>query len=131
MFVHTHRDHSEYCQGGRVSSRPPWRITETGLDLRVRLTPRSSLDHIEGVMDTATGAAVKVWVRAAPEAGRANSAVEALVADWLAVPKTAVRVSSGVTSRVKMLTIECDGLVLARKLADWLGQKTDMTKGKL
>jgi uncharacterized protein len=105
-----------------VSARPPWRITDTGLDLRVRLTPRSSHDTVEGVIDTATGAAVRVWVRAIPEAGRANDAVEALIADWLGVPKTSVSVSSGASSRVKMLSVEGDGLFLARKLVDWLGK---------
>jgi uncharacterized protein len=97
-------------------------MTDTGLDLRVRLTPRASHDLIDGITETATGAAVRVWVRALPEAGRANAAVEALVADWLGVPKTKVSVSTGATARVKMLSIEGDGLMLARKLVDWLGQ---------
>jgi uncharacterized protein len=105
-----------------MSGRPPWRITDTGLDLRIRTTPRASNDLIEGVTETATGAAVRVWVRAQPEAGRANNAVEGLVAEWLDVPKTHVRVSTGTTSRVKMLSIDGDGLLLARKLADWLGR---------
>lgn len=112
-----------------MSARPPWRITAYGLDLRVRLTPRSSQDHIEGVMDTAAGAAVKVWVRAVPEAGRANTAVEILIAGWLNVPKTSVAVSSGVTSRVKMLSIKGDGLSLARKLADWHARVPVIAKG--
>jgi uncharacterized protein len=62
-----------------MSGRPPWRITDTGLDLRIRLTPRAVHDLIDGVTETATGAAVRVWVRALPEAGRANDAVEGLV----------------------------------------------------
>jgi uncharacterized protein len=113
-----------------VSGRPPWRITETGLDLRVRLTPRASQDHIEGVIETATGAAVKILVRAVPEAGRANTAVETIVADWLAVPKSSVVVTSGVTSRVKMLTVAGDGLSMAHRLADWLARMTAQGKGQ-
>jgi uncharacterized protein len=112
-----------------MSARPPWRITTSGLDLRVRLTPRSSQDHIEGVIETAAGAAVKVWVRAVPEAGRANMAVEMLVADWLHVPKSCVVVTSGVASRVKMLSIEGDGLSIARKLADWHARMPGTAKG--
>ena len=112
-----------------MSARPPWRITASGLDVRVRLTPRSSQDHIEGVVETASGAAVKVWVRAVPEAGRANTAVESLVADWLSVPKSSVRVVSGVASRVKMLSIDGDGLALARKLADWHDRMQGTAKG--
>jgi uncharacterized protein len=113
-----------------VSGRPPWRITATGLDLRVRLTPRSSQDHIEGVIETATGAAVKVWVRAVPEAGRANTAVETIIADWLDVAKSNVVVTSGVTSRVKMLTITGDGLSMAHRLADWLARMSGPAKAK-
>jgi uncharacterized protein len=116
------RSDPELEAGLRVSARPPWRMTATGLDLRVRLTPRSSQDLIDGVIVTATGVAVRVWVRAVPEGGRANSAVEVLVADWLGIPKTHVTVASGTSSRVKMLSIEGNGLALAKKLANWLGQ---------
>jgi uncharacterized protein len=114
-----------------MSGRPPWRITDTGLDLRIRLTPRAVHDLIDGVTETATGAAVRVWVRALPEAGRANDAVEGLVAAWLEVPKTHVHVSTGTTSRVKMLAIDGDGLLLARKLADWLGRASQSSESAM
>jgi uncharacterized protein len=105
-------------------------MTATGLDVRVRLTPRSSQDLIDGVIETATGAAVRAWVRAVPEGGRANSAVELLVAEWLGVPKTRVTVSTGISSRIKMLSIEGNGLELAKKLADWLSRLPPTTTSK-
>ena len=45
-------------------------------------------------------------VTAAPEHGRANEAVIALIAETLAVPKSHVTVTRGAASREKMLEIE-------------------------
>ena len=47
-------------------------------------------------------------VTAAPEDGKANDAVVALLAERLGVPRRAVRVAGGASSRVKW--IEVDGL---------------------
>jgi uncharacterized protein YggU (UPF0235/DUF167 family) len=47
-------------------------------------------------------------VRAAPENGAANAAVEALLAKRLKVARTSVHVAKGASSRVKMVDI--DGL---------------------
>ena len=54
------------------------------------------------------GDAWKLRVAAAPERGRANAAVCALVAETLGVPVATVRVAAGASSRRKV--VEVDGL---------------------
>jgi uncharacterized protein YggU (UPF0235/DUF167 family) len=80
-----------------------------GLDIFVRLTPKSSTDAIESVQTAADGAAyLAVRVRAVPEKGAANAALERLLADWLDVPKRAVSVVAGSTSRLKTVRLTGD-----------------------
>jgi uncharacterized protein len=69
----------------------------------VRVTPRSGRDAVEGVDELG---ALRVWVMAAPTDGAANKAVIKLLAKALAVPRGAVTVVSGATSRHKQLRIE-------------------------
>ena len=52
---------------------------------------------------TAEGPAFKARVRALPEDGAANAALERLVAGWLDVPKSSVRLIAGGKSRVKTI----------------------------
>jgi uncharacterized protein YggU (UPF0235/DUF167 family) len=73
----------------------------------VRVTPRGGRDAVDGIEVLANGkSVVKVRVRVAAEGGEANRAVTELFAELLHVPKSKVRVASGVTSRVKQITIE-------------------------
>lgn len=102
---------------GEGASGVPWRIVQNGLAIRVRLTPKASRDAIEGVEETADGPALKARVRAVPEDGAANAAVEKLLAAWLGVPKSAVTLVSGGKSRVKMLAVSGDGTALAAAVA--------------
>lgn len=91
----------------------PWRVATAGLVLRVRLTPKASRDAVEGVEATVDGPALKARVRALPEDGAANAAVERLIAAWLGVPKGAVALIAGGRSRVKTLAITGDARELA------------------
>lgn len=70
--------------------------------LRVHVTPKASREEIGGWR----GAEILVRVTAAPEGGKANAAVERLVAAAFNVPKSAVRVVRGQSSRTKMVEIE-------------------------
>ena len=89
--------------------------TATGFRLRVRLTPKGGRDAIEGPGADAAGVVhLKARVRAAPEDGKANAALEALLAKTLGVPKSAVRVDKGATSRVKLVEIDAGPEALAR-----------------
>lgn len=86
--------------------RLPLRITETGIAVTVRLTPGASADQIIGVETGADGAPfLKARVRAAPEKGKANTALIALIAKWLGVPKSSVEIFAGGSSRLKQLAI--------------------------
>ena len=74
--------------------------------LPVKVVPGSSRNHIAGWLE----ASLKVRVRAPPERGKANAAVEKLVACALDLPSGRVRVVSGMTSTRK--TLEIAGLSL-------------------
>ena len=99
----------------------PWRTAGGCVIVRVRLTPKSSLEGIEGVGPTAEGAAFMVRVRAVPAEGEANAVLERLVARWLDVPRSAVHVTHGSKSRVKSLTISGDTGCLEQRLQAKLG----------
>jgi len=94
----------------------PWRAGAGCVIVRVRVTPKSSLEAVEGVGVTAEGAAFLARVRSAPADGEANAALERLVARWLDVPKSAVRLTHGAKSRVKSLTISGDLGCLEQRL---------------
>jgi uncharacterized protein (TIGR00251 family) len=72
--------------------------------LRVKVRPGARRHELAGVH----GDALRVAVRAAPERGRANDAVCALVAETLSIRRRDVRVVSGAAARDKTLAI--DGL---------------------
>jgi uncharacterized protein (TIGR00251 family) len=96
---------------------PFWSRRADGIDLHVRLTPKSSRDALEGVETRADGArALKARVRAVPEDGKANEALIALVAKSLKVPASRIRLTSGATSRQKTLFLEGDPDALAERL---------------
>ena len=94
-----------------------YRVRADGADLFVRLTPKSSRDALEGVETTADGAAhVKARVRAVPEKGAANTALERLVARALGLPSGSVAVVAGGTSRLKTVRIAGEPAALSRLL---------------
>jgi uncharacterized protein len=70
----------------------------------VKAIPRAARDEIVGWL----GGALKVRIAAAPQDGRANAALEALLAEALGVRKSAVRVAAGHAATRKR--VEIDGL---------------------
>lgn len=48
----------------------------------------------------------EVWVREVPEDGRANRAILEALSEELSVPKSALSVVSGQTSRTKVIAVE-------------------------
>lgn len=72
--------------------------------IRVRLTPRAARDQIAGWR----AGVLRVRVAAPPVDGRANEALERLLADALGLPRSAVRIVSGARARDKLVAI--DGL---------------------
>ena len=81
--------------------------------LPVRLTPKSGRDEIVGVEAFGAEAVLKVRVRALPEDGRANHALERLIAHWLKLPPSSVTVvAQGGKSRMKQVVVEGDAETL-------------------
>ncbi len=72
--------------------------------LAIKVVPGSSREGIAGWL----GTALKVRVRQAPEAGKANDAVRRLLANTLQLPVEDIRIVSGAASPHK--TIEISGL---------------------
>ena len=89
----------------------------SGVSLSVRLTPKAARDEVIGIETLGGEPVLKARVRALPEAGRANEALEKLIANWLDVWRASVRVTHGVKSRVKQVAIEGDADALAALIA--------------
>lgn len=71
------------------------------VSIPVKVTPRASRSEIVGWAD----GRLRVRIAAVPADGRANAALEALLADALGVRKTAVNVVGGHTSPRKRVEI--------------------------
>jgi len=69
--------------------------------LELKVSPKASRNAITGFM----GEALKLAVTAAPERGKANAAVEELLAQALALPLSAVKVVGGHTSKTKRIEV--------------------------
>ena len=95
-------------------------VRDDGLLVAVKAMPKSRRDAIVGVMATPEGQALKVAVTAAPENGKANAAVAAVVAKALDVPKSAVSVVSGATDRRKLLHVAGDPAALSLIAQQWI-----------
>jgi len=72
------------------------------LVITVKVQPRASKPRVERTGD----GEFKVRVHAAPEGGRANEAVVALLAGYFHVPRAGVRILRGASSRRKIVSIE-------------------------
>jgi uncharacterized protein YggU (UPF0235/DUF167 family) len=95
----------------------PFRPRNDGADLFVRLTPKAAMDRLEGIETSADGRSyLKARVRAVPENGAANQALERLVAKALGVPRSAVSVVAGGTARLKTLRVLGDPAALAKTI---------------
>jgi len=94
----------------------PVRTCKDGVLVQIRLTPGASRDEINGIDRAADGSAqLAARVRAVPEKGAANTALLKLFAKWLGVPKSAVSVRTGATSRLKTLHVQGTAELLIEK----------------
>ncbi|MCC7250435.1 MAG: DUF167 domain-containing protein [Hyphomicrobium sp.] len=110
-----------------VAGRPadvPWRLGAGCVIVRVRLTPKSSKDAIDGVEETPEGPAIKARVRALPSEGEANAALLKLLAKWLGVAKSSVELAQGGKSRVKSVEITGNSVEIEARLAERLAALT-------
>lgn len=89
-----------------MADTEPWGVVANVVLVRVRLTPKSSRDAVDGIETLSDGTTVlKARVRAVPEDGKANAALELLIADWLGIAKRAATVVGGQTARLKTVSI--------------------------
>ena len=104
----------------------PWRAVSGGMQVALRVTPRGGRDAIDGVETLSDGRSVlKLRVRAVAEGGEANRAVTELLAKSLGLPKAAVRLASGTTSRLKQVVIAGDSAELDAALRKLTSDNTD------
>lgn len=77
------------------------RHTKSGFILSIKVSPNASKNEI-GSWENGR---LRVRITASPEKGKANAAVEALIAKAFNVPKSSVSVIRGTTSRDKEVEI--------------------------
>lgn len=94
-------------------------MVDGGVRLRLKVRPQARRAGIEGVVADRDGEALAVSVTAAPEDGKANAAVIALLATTLGVAKSTISVSQGAAARRKMIHVAADGPALAATLESW------------
>ena len=75
--------------------------------LVVRLTPRAGQDRIDGwIIDASGRPLLQARTAAPPTDGRANAALEKMIAKAVGLPPSAVAVTAGAASRVKTLRLD-------------------------
>jgi len=92
----------------------PDRTRPAALRLQIHLQPRATRDRIVGWH----GSALKVQVHAPPVDGAANAALVELLAATLAIPRRAVRILQGGTSRNKLVEIDSPDPATCRQRLD-------------
>jgi uncharacterized protein (TIGR00251 family) len=87
--------------------------TRDGVLVTVKVTPRA---RREGIEPAGADTALRVRVTEAPESGKANAAVLALLARHWRVPKTSLTMVTGSSSRIKRILVRGDPCVLLNQL---------------
>ncbi|APZ52419.1 DUF167 domain-containing protein [Salipiger abyssi] len=76
-------------------------LATPGATLELRVTPKASRNEIREEAGT-----LRVYVTTAPEDGKANAAVQKLLAKALGVPKSRLTLIRGATARDKVFRVE-------------------------
>ena len=100
----------------------PFTARADGVAVRLKVLPRARRDAVDGIVEGRDGPALRVWVTAAPDGGKANAAVIALLARAWRVPKSAIALVQGATSRQKLIHVTADPQQFMSKLDQWLKQ---------
>lgn len=82
----------------------PFRKSKKGIEIKIKVEPRSSKKGISGVF----GDFLKVKVHAPPVAGAANEELIEILSGELGIKKSAIRIIRGSSSKVK--TVEIEGI---------------------
>lgn len=94
-----------------------WRATPDGVTVMIKVQPKSRRPGVQGTAPSADGPRLRLGVTEAAEGGRANEAVRELMARTLGVPKSAVSIAAGESSREKLLRVSGDTTSLGGRLA--------------
>jgi len=100
-----------------------YRVISGGIDLYIRLTPKSSRDAVGGLFEAQDKAYLQARVRSVPEDGRANQALIELLSEELGVPRSTLSLVAGHTARLKTVRIEGTGQALERAVAALVERK--------
>lgn len=100
----------------------PWQIAKNQLLVRLRVTPNARHDEIDGMVPTQEGTAFRARLNAPAREGRANAALEGLVARCFGVPKCNVTLVGGQKSRVKRVAVTGDLEKLKQRATEILAQ---------
>lgn len=77
--------------------------------LRVKATPNAKRSEVLGwEEDPMVGKVLRIRVAAPPVEGKANAELEKVIAKWLGVSKSEVRLEKGGTSRIKCFEVPGD-----------------------
>lgn len=108
------------CTDKLLSARPTdpvfLRRNPSGVTVQLRVQPRARRLALEVTPE----GALKAAVTAAPEDGKANDAVVALLAQAWRLPKSTFEIVRGGTAREKTLMVAGDPAVLADRIAEWM-----------
>jgi hypothetical protein len=91
-----------------VSRKGSGKLAQEIVRLQVQVMPNAKRTGVAGMH----GDALKIRLQAQPVEGKANEALVRFVADALDLPKTAVSVSHGQTSRRKLLEIAAPAMTI-------------------
>jgi uncharacterized protein (TIGR00251 family) len=92
------------------------RETQNGISLAVRAQPGAKKTAIAGRYGEGAGAQLKIAVHAPPLEGRANAALIEFLADTFSLPKSAIELASGDSSRSKIFQLRGITLAQAEKI---------------
>jgi len=84
-----------------MADTPLAHLAQPGIQIAVRVTPRAARNRI-----TQKDGQIRVYVTAVPEDGKANVAVQKLLAKALGVAKSRLTLIRGQTARDKTFTID-------------------------
>lgn len=91
----------------------------------MRASPGAKANAVAGLWRGAQGVVrLAVKVTAAPDKGKANAAILALLAKALGLPKSALHVAAGETSRLKTIDIRAEKTGLTAALDALPGEET-------
>ena len=94
-----------------------YRITDTSVVIAVRLTPKASVNKIEGWHKSDDDKTyLKARVRALPDKGKANKALIDLLAKNLGITKNKLKLVSGSKYRLKMIEVEDNRELILKQL---------------